>query len=172
MMNRVQLLEVGRTFRTHGLHGNMAYEIDEQYLPFVERERVLFFMIDGDAVPYFLKPSCDLDEGFLQLEEIDQLEDAKGLANAPIYIDSSRLLPEEVNEEEELQTEWIGFELVDTTTGKRGVVTDIESFPSQILLVIRIKNKEFYLPLREEWIVELDLNAKKIIMQLPDGLLD
>lgn len=172
MMNRVQLLEVGRTFRTHGLLGNMAYEIDEQYLPFVDRERVLFFMIDGDAVPYFLKPSCDLDEGFLQLEEIDQLEDAKGLANATIYIDSSRLLPHEAQEEEEIQTDWIGFTLEDTTSGKRAEVTDIESFPAQILLVVKIKNKEFYLPFREEWLIDLDVASKKMTMQLPDGLLD
>ncbi len=172
-MERIQLRSAGQTFKTRGLTGQLVFELEERYMDFVSRERVLFFLLEGDAVPYFIKPECNLDEDDLMLEEVEDPETAKMLANSTIYIDASRLQGEDAMDvREEESSDFLGYTLEDKSSGKKGVITSIEQFPAQVLLVITIGQKQFYLPLREEWILDVSVKKKRITMQLPEGMFD
>lgn len=169
----IQLIEAGKTFKTYGLSGTLNFDVDDAYLDFIEAEKVLFFMVEGNAVPFFIEDDCDLEEGRIRFKDIDNPESAKLLSNAPFYIDGSRWKgnldePELRDTDEEI----VGYTFFDETSSKSGVVQDIEEFPSQILLQVIVNNKLFYVPLREEWMLELNPDKKILKMMLPEGMFD
>ncbi|MBK9107376.1 MAG: hypothetical protein IPM92_03090 [Saprospiraceae bacterium] len=169
----IELIEAGKTFKTHGLKGEMTFEALDKYFEFIEAEKVLFFMIEGNAVPFFIEEDCDLEEGMIRFKDIKSPESAKQLSNTPFYIDGSRWHGEPTGDvHKEMEEDIVGYAFHDTTSSKSGVIMEIEEFPSQILLLVTIQEKLFYLPLREEWILEFNAEQKFLKMQLPDGMFD
>jgi ribosomal 30S subunit maturation factor RimM len=65
---------------------------------------------------------------------------------------------------------WIGFTIYDKEQIV-GIIDDIEIFPQQIMASVNINKKMVLIPLVEELITTVDENQKKLIMDLPDGIL-
>lgn len=169
----IQLIEAGKTFKTHGLKGELTFEAFDKFLEFIEEEKVLFFIIEGNAVPFFIVEDCDLEEGMIRFKDIKDPESAKQLSNSPFYIDGNRCKGELADDgPKDLDEDLIGYTFRDATSSKSGVIMEIEEFPSQILLQVSIQEKLFYLPLREEWILEFNQDQKFLKMQLPEGMFD
>lgn len=69
--------------------------------------------------------------------------------------------------------ELLGFTVSDEVLGEVGTVSAFSSNEAQDLLVVENKDKEtFDIPFVEDFIVELNYDEKRILMSLPEGLLD
>ena len=79
-----------------------------------------------------------------------------------------------IDEEEEVLSEWIGFEIIDAETEKSlGKIEAIEDSTSNILFILRNDNdEEILVPANEDFIEEIDEEGRRVIMKLPDGLVD
>lgn len=67
----------------------------------------------------------------------------------------------------------IGFKIFDTEGTSIGTIIDIEENPAHPLLVVNLSAaKVARVPLVEDFIIELDNTANKLVLNLPDGLLD
>lgn len=169
----IDLIPAGKSFKTHGLKGEIHIQIDELYENFIKREAVLFFNLDGNDVPYFIEKKSLKDLSLVKFKEVNSPEEAKLLCHQEFYIDRSRLTNDDFGSNiKEDQFSLIDFEIIDSTSHKTGRIINIEEFPHQLMALVAIDSNQYYLPLREEWILEMDESKKQIHMNLPEGMFD
>ncbi|MCP5463630.1 MAG: 16S rRNA processing protein RimM [Deltaproteobacteria bacterium] len=69
--------------------------------------------------------------------------------------------------------EWPGYTLYNDQEQRLGLIKHLERNPlPQFVVQKESENQEFYVPLTEDWIVEIDPEQKKIVMAIPEGLDD
>jgi 16S rRNA processing protein RimM len=68
--------------------------------------------------------------------------------------------------------ELAGFAVRDRSNNPLGVVSDLEEGPTGIMLTVQGPRREFLLPFRKEFVREVDRSARKLVVELPDGLMD
>ena len=102
---------------------------------------------------------------------IDTPEDVQLLQNWTVEIPETQA--RELEEDEYFLHELIGLTLIDQQGRERGTVTDvIEGGGGVLLAVKRADGKTFELPFAAELCTKIDLEAKQIVVQLPEGLDD
>jgi len=170
----IQLIEAGRSYKVYGLKGALWISIDKNFQSFVKKNKVIFFNVEGNPVPFFIE-KISVDESWLvNLKDVSNPEDAALLTNQSIYVDQSRIkvVPEKVEKDLVEDSSWIGYTLFDKTSGQSGIIKAIEEFPQQLMAVILFKEKEHYILLRDEWIQQVDDTTKSIYMELPEGMFE
>lgn len=65
-----------------------------------------------------------------------------------------------------------GFAVVARSGEALGVVTAVEELPTGVMLEVQGKKREFLLPFRKEFVVEVDRGGKRLVVEVPDGLID
>lgn len=170
----IQLIEAGRTYKVYGLKGALWISIAKKFQAFVKKNKVIFFNVEGNPVPFFIEKISVDDNWLVQLKDVENPETAALLTNQSIYVDQSRMKmdPGKMDEEMDDEESWIGFTLFDKTSGHSGIINAIEEFPQQLMAVVSFKDKEHYILLREEWIQQVDANSKTIQMELPVGMFE
>jgi len=74
-------------------------------------------------------------------------------------------------EETLIYQKYVSFEISDKTLGEIGVIEEIIEYPQQEMAAVTYKDKEVLIPLNDQLIVKIDLDGKRIEMDLPEGLL-
>ena len=67
---------------------------------------------------------------------------------------------------------WIGFQVTDVNEGIVGVIEDVMQTSAQWLGKIIHQEKEVLIPLIPQMIRDVNIKTKRIIMELPAGLLE
>jgi 16S rRNA processing protein RimM len=101
----------------------------------------------------------------VRLPGVDSANDAEKYAGATFYVDRSRIMLEPG---EHLDRDLEGCSLYDESGRVLGNVTRVEHYPSSDMLVV---NGEL-VPMVSAFIKSIDTNAKRIVVDLPAGLLD
>jgi 16S rRNA processing protein RimM len=91
-------------------------------------------------------------------------DDAGKLAGATLYAERNRIL---LKPDEYLDRDLIGCAICDAT-GTLGTVERVEHYPGSDMLVMGGK----MIPLVEPFVTAIDIGAKRIEVELPEGLLD
>lgn len=162
---------IGKTAKTHGLKGELSVSFEmfnpEEYI----LSDVIFLDIDGALVPHFIENyRSHQDKGFIKFEEVDSVEAAKSLMQKEMFV-SQEDLPE-LEEGEFYYHEIIDFEVSDKELGVLGDVTDVYDFKNHAVMEVNYQGKDILIPMHEHIMVETDFDEKKIVVELPDGLLD
>ena len=103
----------------------------------------------------------------LTFEGIASPEDARALTNASLYA-GVRDIP--LGAGEYLDRDLIDCELVDPAGRLLGRVVDVQHFPAQDCLVVDPGHQ--YVPLVKAFVRGIDIAARRIDVDLPDGLLE
>ncbi|HOY03815.1 MAG TPA: ribosome maturation factor RimM [Saprospiraceae bacterium] len=168
---------IGHTRKAHGLTGELKLHIDERYLEdFLKNERI-FLDVKGTKIPYFVANVRGKGEMILLLEDVSDRDAATMLQGREVFLREKDLLPDEEREleyvEEVLEYEHLtGFMLIDQTLGEIGIIGEVLEMPQQEMAFLKYQGREVLVPLNEQLIVEVDEAGKKVIMDLPGGLLD
>jgi 16S rRNA processing protein RimM len=67
---------------------------------------------------------------------------------------------------------FIGYWVEDDTIGEIGEIVNVDESTINVLLQIDYKGEELLLPAAEELILSVDHEKKRLIVSIPDGLLD
>ena len=174
MITATEITEIGKFQKTHALKGelNMMSEIYPEYFT---DGNPLIIDYDGIFVPYFIesvRPKGSTSY-LVKLSGVDSEEEASQFVNKEIYIlkkDAEEWLGEDYVDSETL----IGFSIIDAEDmHELGVIEDIDDSTSNVLFITRlIGGGEAYIPANDDLIRELDEDEKKIVMEIPEGLLD
>ena len=168
---------IGHTRKAHGLTGELKLHIDERYLEdFLKNERI-FLDVKGTKIPYFVANVRGKGEMILLLEDVSDRDAATMLQGREVFLREKDLLPDEEREleyvEEVLEYEHLtGFMLIDQLLGEMGIIGLVLEMPQQEMAFLKYQGREVLVPLNEQLIVEVDEAGKKVIMDLPGGLLD
>ena len=93
------------------------------------------------------------------------------MANKKLYL-PSEMLPD-LDAQDFYHHEVIGFDIEDQNRGNIGTIADIvESNTNPIFKIDHPNGEEVLLPVADEFIVNVDKENQKIIVNCPEGLID
>jgi len=164
--------KIGYFQKPHGIKGGIVLNFEPQYDVSLENEPTLFAEIDGLLVPYFFSNESirfrTSESAIVWLDWIKNEEDARQLSGLAVYLKEEDLLLEE---EELTVHQLVGFNLFDGQTEKIGVIEKVEDYGGNLLFVLQYQGRETLIPFNEDLLIELDEEGKKIVMEIPEGIL-
>jgi 16S rRNA processing protein RimM len=102
---------------------------------------------------------------------IDSIDDAEKLRGAEVRLPIEERLP--LQEGEYYQTDLIGCGMIDRGSGERlGVVTGLQEYGGPLLLEVETPGEPLLVPFARAICVEIDVANRRILADLPEGLLD
>lgn len=169
MIRESDVYKIGKLGKPHGIKGEVSFMFNDDVFDRVESE-YLILEIDGIMVPFFMEEyrfRSD-DNALVKFVDIDTLERAAELTGCDVYFERERA---EQDEDADISfAQIVSFEIVDEHSGKSiGKIDSVDDSTDNILFELE---NGMLIPVAEEWIKEIDNNNKKIIMTLPEGLID
>lgn len=177
MIEERDLSAVGKFQKTHALKGelNAILDIDPE---FFEEGNPAIVSVEGLFVPFFangVRPKGTTSY-LIKLEGVNTEEDAKPFVNKTIYALRSELTSYLDLEEGDIldEEDLVGFTVLDNETGNiLGIIESVDSSTANLLFIVKSPDgDELFVPAAEELIESVDENEKKILMKLPEGLID
>ena len=178
MIEREELIHIGRFNKTHGINGEITATtlIDTELL---DSLRCLVSPIDGIYVPFFVTRRRDKgrESVILSIDDIDTNELAAELVNKDIFAlksDYDRLAQNNQDyDSDTLPVDYlIGFSVTDGESPV-GTVTDVDDTTENVLLIVSRPDETIVrIPAADDLIDYVDTDNKILSMNLPEGLLE
>lgn len=166
-----QLYNIGKLVATFGVNGQLVLQHALGKKTSLKGLEVMMIEIKkGELVPYFVtevKIKNDA-EVYVSFEDIDSKEKAKKLVPRPVWFKESDF-KKYVAKVATLS--FLGYTIYDNDQMLSEIIEVIEQ-PHQILAKIIYKEKEMLIPINEAFIVDIHHKNKKIVLDLPEGLID
>lgn len=165
-------LVVGRIARAHGIAGEVSVDVrtDSPALRFADG-------VSLDTEPAERGPLTIIRSRWhsgrllVAFESVSDRTSAEALRGTFLVVDSSSSPP--VADDEWWDHDLAGLDVVSVSGAAVGVVTDVLHPPgSDLLAVRRPDGTEVLVPFVRSIVPTVDLAARRIVVELPDGLLD
>lgn len=172
----MDVLTVARVRRAHGLAGEVLVhaETDDGDEVFRAERRLAVRPPRGGRTPFeelTVVESRPHRGGYLlQFREIGDREAAGMLLGAELLMEREELRP--LGEDEYFLHELVGLEVVDAERGSIGPIVDVYDTAGQVLAAVRFEGRELLFPLRREMVRSVDMESRRIDVELPAGLLE
>ncbi len=174
-MTENQYTEVGKILKAHGLKGELKVSLEAFFLPICEKQKpVLFLLQNGSHLPYFfLRLKQQVGFQILVLEDVNDRNQATQLTGLKIYCDS-KLVPQSPLPRDPADLKvFIGYQILDVNSNTKAEVIDVQEVKGQILATVQLpENRETFLPLHPDLILDIEHDKGLITTSLPEGLLD
>jgi 16S rRNA processing protein RimM len=123
-------------------------------------------------VPFFIESSSLHKNDFLRIrfEDVNTEEEADALLGNDLYL-PMQLLPKLTGNKFYFH-EVIGFEVEDKRLGIVGIIQSINDSTAQPLFEVLNGEVEILIPMIDHFLVKIDRENKKVIMDLPEGLIE
>ena len=163
---------LGTISKTRGAAGSIVLKLDNNISErFYEIESV-FLEIEGLLVPFFINIAELLDQKniLLNFDSVKTENQCKDLIGCKVYTEFSDVI---IPDKKTSQYNYlIGFTLWDQKYGNVGKITDILFYPGNPVFHVKQDQKEIFVPLHEDLIIEIDSHKKLIKVNMPEGLLE
>ena len=165
----MELVEIGRTGRPHGVKGELSLHVEELYLDDLLRATAV--LIGEPAIPYFVQQFREGGKLTVTLETFTTREQVSLLSGKPLWLPSDQVTVEE----DDAVTPWdtlIGYSIVAEGYPLLGPIVDIVDLPEHYLAEIEHDSKTVYIPLHDDLVIAVREEEETVEMDLPGGLLD
>ena len=171
-LDPVELVEFGRVEKPHGLKGELCIALFADSPLLLENVRRIYLRLPGK------KPRpCQIEAWRVHQQRVLLLVDrCQGRDQAEFWRGAEVLVRKRdlpATDEDELQKEdLLGLPVYHLHGAQIGVLDDIRDMAGQEIWFIRdFAGREILLPAVEEFVVDIDLDAGRICVDPPDGLL-
>lgn len=177
MIKREDLIEIGVYNKPHGINGEISATFDYD-LGTISDVDCFISEINGIFVPFFAenKRAKNDSTALLKIEGLDDEESVKKLVNHVIYtIKSNCNFSQELSENnDELPLDYfIGFSIIENESKQKlGKIVDVDCSTENYLFIIEYKENKVFIPATDDFITDIDLDKKILIMSLPIGILE
>lgn len=166
--------EAGRLVKVHGVNGKLVIRMNRPVGDVLDFPEWLFIRIDGGLVPFSVIEESvfqkDINHVVVGLEQVDGQKKATALVGLTCNLEGVWADWFETSREE--TDSLIGFKVFDEISGKTGEVIGFVDIPGNPLLEIEIDGKKTLLPMQSEFVVSTDTRKRKLILRIPEGLMD
>lgn len=171
-MKKTDCKLLGTLSKPHGYKGHMVI-IAESSLPddFEDWESV-FVEIDGLLVPFLFDDVNHThdDSAIVRFEDYENIDLINELLHCRVYAPLNKFRKKKGRRFEISDLE--GYNVIDSTHGEIGVVSEILDYNQNVLLRIDKKGQEILIPAQEPIVENIDSKKKIIYINAPEGLLD
>ncbi|MBE6301330.1 MAG: 16S rRNA processing protein RimM [Parabacteroides distasonis] len=172
MIKKEDVFKIGQFAKPHGIKGEIALVTNSDVFDDSEDPYVICEM-DGIFVPFFIEEYRYKSDSVIlvKLVNVDDEKTAREFSNREVYYSL-----DEVDEEDLVgEMTWdsfIGYRVEDETIGEIGEIVNVDESTMNVLLQIDYKGEELLLPAAEELILSADHENRKLVVSVPEGLLD
>ena len=178
-MTAPDLTIVGRVRRAHAIHGELVIEplTDEPDAVFAPGRRVFAGTVDGNPSPDGLTLVVEESRPFkgggwiVAFAGIPDRNEAERWRQRYILAPTNELAP--VAHDEVYVHDLFGLSVVRAGSLETiGEVTDVYELPQGIMLDVRRPTGSVLIPFRPEVVTEVDVAARRLVVDPPDGLIE
>ena len=167
MIREDDVYKIGRIGKPHGIGGEVTLRFSDDVFDRVDAE-YLVLMVDGILVPFFIEEYRFRSEevALVKFEDIDTMDRAAELTGCDVFF--PRHLAD-IDNDVLTWSQIVGYDIVDVASGK--VIGRIESVDESTINVLLELADCTLIPAVDEFIDDIDHEALKLFMSLPDGQL-
>jgi 16S rRNA processing protein RimM len=171
-MRKEDCFYLGKIAKKFSFKGEVLLYLDTDEPELYEDMESVFVEFNKNLVPFFIENSSLHKNDFLrvQFEDVDSEEEADTLLGCDVYLPLSMLPKLEGNQF--YFHEVIGFEIEDKRVGVFGKIVSINDTTAQPLFEVVNGEVEILIPMIDQFLVKIDRENKKVIMDLPEGLIE
>lgn len=164
------LQRIARVSKSNGTGGEVVISFLNISPEDIDIEEPVFIAFDGLPVPFFFESFTrkGTNKAIAKLTGIDSIEDADEIAGSFILADS-RYMDAGSDEQDFSFLEGWAFASKDGKTG--GTIRSFLDIPGNPCLEVQSGSGGFMIPLHEDLIVSVDSESRRIVMDIPEGLL-
>jgi 16S rRNA processing protein RimM len=171
-MRKEDCFYLGKIAKKFSFKGEVLIYLDTDEPELYENMESVFVEFNKNLVPFFIENSSLHKNDFLRVkfEDVDDEAEADSILNCDIYLPISMLPKLEGNKF--YFHEVVGFEIEDQRLGVFGKIVSINDTSAQPLFEVINGNVEILVPMIDQFLVKIDRENKKVIMDLPEGLVE
>lgn len=164
-----ELIRLAVVTGTHGLRGEIKVHLLLPDAPALLGARTVYLGGDGDWTAY--RPvGARMHKGqvLLRLEGMDRIESVQPLLGSQLAVRRDQLEP--LPEDEIYWVDLRGMSVVDRQRGELGTLKDLFTTAAHDIYVVEGPFDEILIPVVKEFILEIDRENRRILVDLPRGL--
>jgi len=171
-MRKEDCFYLGKIAKKFSFKGEVLIYLDTDEPELYENMESVFVEFNKNLVPFFIENSSLHKNDFLRVrfEDVDSEAEADKLIGLEVYLPLSMLPKLEGNKF--YFHEVIGFEIEDKRLGVFGKIISINDSSAQPLFEVVNGSVEILVPMIDQFLVKIDRENKKVIMDLPEGLVE
>lgn len=171
-MRKEDCFYLGKIAKKFSFKGEVLAYLDTDEPELYENLESVFVEFNKNLVPFFIVSSSLHKNDFLRIrfEDMNTEEDADSIMNCPIYLPIS-MLPK-LSGNKFYFHEVIGFEIEDKRVGVFGKIVSINDTTAQPLFEVENGAVQLLIPMIDQFLVKIDRPNKKVLMDLPEGLIE
>ena len=170
-MRKDDCFYLGKIAKKFSFKGEVLIYLDTDEPELYENMESVLVEFNKNLVPFFIENSSLHKNDFLrvQFEDVDT-EEADSILNCEVYLPLN-MLPK-LSGNKFYFHEVIGFEIEDKRLGVFGKIVSINDSSAQPLFEVINGNVEILVPMIDQFLVKIDRDNKKVVMDLPEGLVE
>ncbi|WP_281227640.1 ribosome maturation factor RimM [Flavobacterium aquiphilum] len=171
-MRKEDCFYLGKIAKKFSFKGEILAYLDTDEPELYQNLESVFVECNKHLVPFFIQNSSLHKNDFLRIsfEDIDTEEAADALIGNDLYL-PLKMLPK-LSGNKFYFHEVIGFAIEDKRLGYVGDIQSINDTTAQPLFEVLKDGNEILIPMVDHFLVKVDRENKKIIMDLPEGLIE
>ncbi|MBC7524513.1 MAG: 16S rRNA processing protein RimM [Flavobacterium sp.] len=171
-MQKEDCFYLGKIAKKFSFKGEVLIYLDTDEPELYQAMESVFVEFNKNLIPFFIENSSLHKSDFLrvQFEDVSSEEEAEKLIGASIYLPLTMLPKLEGNKF--YFHEVIGFEIEDVQLGVFGKIVSVNDTVAQPLFEVLNGEVEMLIPMVDHFLVKIDRENKKVIMNLPEGLVN
>ncbi|MGB3800326.1 MAG: hypothetical protein WA952_10985 [Lewinella sp.] len=165
----MELVEIGRTGRPHGIRGELALHVTEGYEEDLLKAQAV--LIGDPPIPYFVRAFRSGGKLTVSLENFSTREAVVLLSAKPLFLPADQVS----GVVEEAGTPWdyvLGYTISAEGYPVLGPIEDIIDLPEHYLAELTHNGKTVFVPLHEDLVLNVRKTDTVLEMELPEGLLE
>lgn len=171
-MRKEDCFYLGKIVRKHSFKGEVVIKLDTDEPELYENMESVFVLHGTNLIPFFIEKSL-LQKGNqlrTKFEGVDSEKDADGILKSGVYLPVSTLPKLAGNKF--YYHEVVGFTLEDVNFGVVGEIVDINDKTAQPLFEVDREGVDIFIPMIDHFIKKIDRKNNKVVVEVPDGLID
>jgi len=171
-MRKEDCFYLGKIAKKFSFKGEVLIYLDTDEPELYENMESVFVEFNNNLIPFFIENSSIHKNDFLRVrfEDVkDEAEADRMLGNA-VYL-PLKMLPK-LSGNKFYFHEVIGFEIEDKRLGVFGKIVAVNDSTAQPLFEVLNGDVEILVPMIDHFLVKIDRDNKKVIMDLPEGLVE
>ena len=171
-MRKEDCFYLGKIAKKFSFKGEVLAYLDTDEPELYENLESVFVDQNKHLVPFFIENSSLHKNDFLRIrfEDVTTEAQADAIMGCEIYLPLN-MLPK-LSGDKFYFHEVIGFAIEDKRLGYVGTIQSINDSTAQPLFEVVKEDKEILIPMIDHFLVKVDRDNKKIIMDLPEGLIE
>lgn len=171
-----KLLPFAKVIKSFGTDGGVIIRFASRAQDKINKKRPVFIYFDGLPVPFFIieiEPR-GTDKAFVKMQNIDSLELSMEIEGELLYLEEKKTEKSAKRKDDFNPTDLIGMLVMNSSGGLTGEIVNFYDYPGNPCIGLKRVNtdKEALIPLHEDFILSIEFEKGKIVLDLPAGILD